>query len=239
MNEEAIFVLHVKQGYEDRGRHIERMMAAHGLRFDYVLDGDIGDLTDEWQSRTFSGLMARTTPNLRSCTAKHLLAMKRILDENLHGALILEDDIVLRPSFNDVFDATMRELSAMDAGIPTIISYEDTRLRFVKHSQRRRGQYLYPGDRDRMAGCYYANSAAAHLITKIADAGGIDLPIDLLHNRLLHDGSLRYLWCQPTVASQGSFVGMFDSSLTGERRRITGILWHLKLWYKRLLYRLR
>ena len=42
-----IFVLHVREGYEDRAAHIDAMMARLGLSFEYMLDGDKCDLTPE------------------------------------------------------------------------------------------------------------------------------------------------------------------------------------------------
>ncbi|MCM1312518.1 MAG: hypothetical protein NC206_11785 [Bacteroides sp.] len=73
---------------------------------------------------------------------------------------------------------------------------------------------LYPGDRDRMAGCYYINAAAARLICEnYGKDENSTLAIDLFHNKLLKDGRLQYLWCQPTVATQGSHTGKFGSAI--------------------------
>jgi len=57
-----VFVLHVKQGYEDRARHMERTLAAHGIVFEYMLDGDMTELTPELQQRFF-GSAGTPTPH--------------------------------------------------------------------------------------------------------------------------------------------------------------------------------
>lgn len=235
----AIFVLHVRNGYDARQHHIDSMMARLGLPFEYILDGDIPDLTPQWIQSTFTPRMQTVAPHFLSCTTKHLIAMRHIVERNLPGALILEDDIDLDSKrFNDIFPASLRELDrAGDA--PAMISYEDTRLRFVEHSRLIPGQYIYPGDRDRMAGAYYVNQRAAAAMLQYAKTQRLDEPIDLACARLLRQGSITYYWCHPTIATQGSFSGAFRSSLTLSRPNIAGLLWRLKRAYRRLLYRLR
>ena len=45
---------------------------------------------------------------------------------------------------------------------------------------------------------------------------------------------------QPAIATQGSFTGLFPSSLsTRYSRLMTPLVWRLKLGYRKLLYRLR
>lgn len=50
-----ILVLHVKKGYEDRQKHIEKMMKSWGYSFEYILDGDM----DDPQSRVCSSIFYR------------------------------------------------------------------------------------------------------------------------------------------------------------------------------------
>lgn len=234
-----IYVLHVREGYETRAAHVDAMMARLGLDFEYVLDGDIADLTDDWLAANFTPGMRARQAWILSCTTKHLIAMRRTLEKGAAGALVLEDDIYLSKKFKTVFEATMREMAARDASRPAIISYEDTRLRFVEHSRLQKGRHLYAGDRDRMAGAYYVNAAAARLLLDVAAGEHMSQPIDLEHRRLLDAGQLDYLWCEPTVATQGSFSGAFRSSLTLNRTNLAGIKWWLKRAYRKLLYRLR
>lgn len=167
-----IFVLHVREGYEDRAAHIDSMMARLGLPFEYILDGDKADLTPEILDRWFAGPM-KCVQGATSCACKHLMACRQIISRGLPGALILEDDIVLTRRHEEVARHTIAELPA---GRPAIISYEDTRLRFVPRSRRRKGQYLYAGDRDRFTGALYVNSEAARIILDEAEKTRHRLP---------------------------------------------------------------
>ena len=49
-----IIVLHVEHGYEDRERHIERMLGRMGLKWEWMLDGDIPKLRKEDEERWFA-----------------------------------------------------------------------------------------------------------------------------------------------------------------------------------------
>ncbi len=241
-----VYVAHVKKGYEDRERHIDEMMGRLGVSFTYMLDGDIPDITPERSAAYFSPQASFPMP-ARSCALKHLLIYEEIVRRRLYGALILEDDICLDRKFPEIFTLSMKELPAYERPqgteapmLPVMISYEDTRLRFVERSRRQKGRVLYPGDRDRMTGCYYVNRAAAEaMLHQVKTGGGISMPIDLFHAWMLREGKLSYLWCQPTVATQGSHNGLFRSGIYTAKTAWEERKWKFKLLYRKLLYFLR
>lgn len=214
------------------------MLWRYNIPFEYILDGDISDLTDDVIDRYFTGqLMADPTPPT-SCAYKHLLAYKKILADGLYGALILEDDIILRSNFVTIFNQSIDEVKEYEITHPgpIIISYEDTRLRFVPRSQRKEDCVIYKGDCDRMTGAYYINAAAAKLILDYAIFHKMDSPIDITHCQLLRNGLLDYLWCQPTIATQGSHTGAFASAINFHKSVFYPLTWQFKLAYKKLLY---
>lgn len=238
---EKVLVLHVRQGYEDRAEHIENMMAELRIPFEYVLDGDVSDLTADILDRYFErdGVLRKENflPQL-SCTYKHLLAYERILKNNWKGALILEDDIILHKDFVVIFNNCMEEYKAMST-TDILISFEDSRLRFVPRSRRVKGRYVYKGTKDRMAGAYYISNGAAMKVINYVSENKCSLPIDLMHSLLIKQNGFPYYWCQPTIATQGSFTGKFHSSLSVREELGIKIFWKLKLAYKKFLYFLR
>lgn len=238
---EKTFVLHVKKGFEERGKHIESMLGSMGIDFEYILDGDMDDITPETISRYFTGKQMGGRSPHTSCALKHIIAYEKIIRSGIGGALILEDDIYLSSNFTVIFSKSMEELEnrTVTGRCPTIISYEDTRQRFVPRSRRKKDVVLYDGDRDRMTGAYYINREAAEIIVSHAIKKKIDCPIDILHNKLLKANQLSYLWCQPTIASQGSANGRYRSGIDTDKSFYYPIKWQLKLWYKKLLYLLR
>lgn len=193
------------------------------------------DLTPGVLDRWFAGPM-KCVQGATSCACKHLLACQQIVSRGLPGALVLEDDIVLSPRHEEVVRHTIAELPA---GEPAMISYEETRLRYVPRSKRRKGQYLYAGDRDRFAGAVYINSAAARAILSEAEKNGLDCPIDIFHRRLLNQNKLKYYWSHPCTAVQGSFNGLFRTGFDARRSAnasAKAMMWKAKRLYRKLLY---
>lgn len=227
-----IFVLHVSKGYDDRARHIDAMMKRLGLDYEYILEGDLDDIDSDIMARYFhpDGELSPAR-GATSCSYKHLLACRRIIDRGMPGAVVLEDDIVLGDRFEEI---VMRSIGQLPDGDPAIINYEDTRLRFVPRSKRRRGQVIYPGDRDRFTGALYVTAEAAAKVLATAETEKMSVPIDIFHRRLLDRGIISYWWSHPCVASQGSFSGLFASSVSKESGK--ALVWRLKRAYRRLLY---
>lgn len=232
-----IFIIHVKKGYEDRQKHIDRMLK--GKSYQYVTDYDISDITEDDLNKRVKGDLVKAMPAV-SCAMKHLECYRLILNNNLPGALVLEDDIVLHKRFGNIFERSLKEADIQGyLHEASIINYEDTRLRFIPRSQRKAGQTLYKGDRDRMTGAYYITANGADAILDYVKKNKLSEPIDLLHNTMLKHGLLTYLWSQPTVATQGSHVGKFKSSINFKQSRIDPLRWQLKRMYKRALYLFR
>lgn len=238
----GVFVAHVKKGYEDRARHIKKMLDDLGAPWEYMLEGDLCEFSPALKAKYFAP-GAKMSPGAFSCSLKHIYICEQIVERNLPGALVLEDDIILHHCFPAVFHRSMQELHAWqkncgDKGV--IANYEDTRLRFVERSRREHGRVLYPGRSDRMAGCYYIDNRAAQiLLDTMHREGGMDRPIDLYHNYLLKKGLIDYLWCQPTVATQGSHNGLYRSGINLTKTRFQERKWLVTRAYRRFLYYLR
>lgn len=235
-----ILVLHVKKGYEIRKEHMDRMLGERNYPFEYILDGDKDDLTEEFISQHFSSYMASVS-SATSCAAKHIFAYQYIVDHHLDGALILEDDMLLYDDFEEIFNRSLEEARERQFH-NYLISYEDSSLHFVPRSQRVKGYYLYPQKKDRFTGAYYCPYETAAAILDYIRDKKCDLAIDLFHTSLIERIGLNYLWCQPCLATQGSHTGMFASSITtASAQKVTyrKFTWKLKLMYKKLLYFLR
>lgn len=235
-----VFVLHVKNGYEDRAKHIEQMLGVRNIAFSYILDGDMSDISGEVLDKYFAGNM-KSVSAPTSCALKHLLAYEQILKEGYPGAIILEDDMILYSNFEKVFNECMQE--CRDRGIDTcLISFEDSILKFVDGSKRRPRQHLYAAIRDRFAGCYYISASCARLICDYVKKHKCDRPIDLLHTYLISKITLPYYWAHPTIATQGTHCGLFASAISkksAKKQLHRKLTWQIKRFYKLVLYRLR
>lgn len=235
-----ILVLHVKNGYDDRKAHIDKMMEEWGFNFHYILDGDKSDLTQERFDRYFAESM-KVADAVTSCCMKHFLAYEYIKENCPEGALIVEDDMIFYKNFAKVFGECMEEIETR--GIKNaLFSFEDSTLQFVKGSERIKGQHLYKKNKDRFTGCFFCMQETAKSILDYIEKNKCDIAIDLFHTKLEHEGVIEYYWCDPCIATQGSHVGLFPSSInekSAKKQTYRKYTWGLKLAYKKLLYRLR
>ncbi len=167
MADTPIIIVHVR-GQEERRSFIQHQLERIAMPYHYILDGNVEDLTPDILDRyfvndgktdTMYGVFPRT-----SCAYKHLLATQYILDHQLDGALIIEDDIYFYDNFRPLFDQSLQECAVRYADQPVIINYEESSLLLVPRSSRVKGQLLYPATRDRFAGCYFLNRQAAQTI---------------------------------------------------------------------------
>ncbi len=234
------FVIHPDK-LKQRGIHMEQMLNGLGLRFEFVNEGHDDAQTEAYlKSFLRDGREQMLNKSSRSlCTISHFLAYERILQDKLEGALILEDDILLHNHFRQLFEQSIEEYSQRYAGQKVVISYEDSSLQFVPRSKRKKGQMLYPASKDRMAGAYFINRHAAQSILNRLKDDPTDVAIDVYHYQLIQEKFIDYFWCQPALATQGSFTGAFRSSLSKKKDRMIAFRWWFKKNYKKILYYLR
>lgn len=237
MISEKVLVLHVKKGYEDRAKNIEKMLKDKGIPFEYILDGDIPDLTPEILMHYFKGDRLSASA-ATSCTIKHFYAYEHIIEHNLPGALILEDDMILYDNFIPIFNQCMEERQKRSLS-NILISFDDSSFHFVPRSQRVKGLHLYKEPRDRFTGSYYISKECAQQIMDYVEKNKCDLAIDRFHTALITSDNLQYYWCHPTTATQGTHNGLFPSSISmksAKKQNYRKYTWKLKLMYKKLLY---
>lgn len=211
-----------------------------GGDYEFILDGDMEDLTEEVLQKYFVPELAKVTP-FNSCSMKHLTACKYIVEHNLPGALVLEDDMVLYDNFVKVFNECMDEIDRRGLESP-LINFEDSALRFVPRSQRRKGQHLYAVSRGRFAGCQYYSQGVARQILDYVDKYKMDCSIDVLQGELIGKIGLNYYYCHPCIATQGTHNGMFASSISSisaKKQRYRALMWQLKLAFKKMVYLFR
>jgi glycosyl transferase family 25 len=234
-----ILVVHV-QHFQERSESIERQMKEIGFSFHYILDGDVDTIDDNVLARYFKDGkddMYHAQP-ATSCALKHFYAYEYILNHYLEGALILEDDAILKKNFLPYFLQSIDEYERRFSDTPVIISYENSSLTFVPGSMRRKGVMLYRAKKDRFTGGYFINRQGAKAILDDVRSNKCELAIDGYHNNLLHRNKLIYLWSHPTLIQQGTCMGKFSTSISKDDW-LPRLRWYCKLFYKSLLYYFR
>ena len=207
-----VYVLHVKTGFEDRERSIQRQFAELKIPFEWVLDFDIDDI-DENVLERYRNPERHLRPDEISCCLKHLSAWDRIARAGEGGGLVLEDDVLLDGKrFETILHRALDELRRRH-GASGCICLGDGCALHVPWTKTRRGTYLYPADLMRASDSYWIDQDTAVALKHWVDAHGFTLPADHLIETILRELSRPLFWLEPTVVHQGSHSGVFKSMI--------------------------
>lgn len=195
-------------------------MQKQGIAFEFMLDGDVPDLSNQVLQQWLSGdMLAQGANATTSCSVKHLLCMKRCMDQHLEGIMVFEDDALLNDRFKDVFHQAMNEVKGIFSGHDSafLISFENSSFQFVPESRIEKGRVLYPVDRSRCAAAYFISRLACKNIMDYVQKNGCHVPIDWFFNVMAEKGLLQIYWTHPAVVEQGSHNGSMPSLLDNKQ----------------------
>lgn len=211
---DKVFVIHTKTGLAYRRKYMEKLLAEHEIEFEFMLDGDVDDLTPEILAHYFTENMRRYTARI-SCALKHIYVYERVLATPYKNVLILEDDAILHPSFSSIFNQLITELENRSDLNPDLVyvCLENSTLEFVAAKDQRPGQLLYRRYKTRGGGGYFLTYAVAEKIMAYLNQHKCHITNDLLLNQLLPQLDIPTFWCQPPLIEQASNNGMWKSSL--------------------------
>ena len=209
------FVIHVR-GNRQRELHISSEMSRHNIKYEFILDGNMEDITEKLLEKYFTGEMKKVSPRA-SCALKHFFVYEKMIEENIPVALVFEDDIELYDSFQNVFESSVSE--ARKENLENfIISYESSTQNFISNSEAVSGKYLYRKSHGRCAGAYLLNLNAAKTILQYAYHEKCGTVLDWFHNEFSDKGLLGIYWCHPPVAEQQSHNGKVFSLLDEKKQ---------------------
>jgi len=222
------YIAHVKQGYEKRRLHMQQLMNKHRIsNYTWMLNGDISDISNETINQYFSGEMQQKAP-ATSCALKHIYIYEAIVKANHKISLVLEDDMFFFHNFNQICNSCVKEIQAFqDENL--IASLENSTQQFIPKQRQKKDTYLYAADKSRAAGAYLITLDSAKAILKEIERSKCNQPIDWYQNSLIKNGIIKYYWCEPPVAEQGSHNGVFKSSIDNKAHG----------WFRRIIFRIQ
>lgn len=231
------YIIHVRDAYE-REQHIKNQTEGKkNLNTSFILDGDKSDLTPEILNKYFKGSM-KIVSNATSCAYKHILAYEKMIEENEDFAMILEDDISFYSSY-DLLDKIIIEIKQRKL-TNFMLSLEDSILRYIPRSKRKKGLYVYPHHKGRLAGAYLIDLQTAKKFLTEIEKNKMGVPVDWFHNECIKKGLVNMFWSQPPLAIQGSLDGSIESLIDNKKIGIfRKFSFKFQRFYKRLLYNLR
>ena|GEM_PF-88905 len=244
------YIIHVR-GDSFREKHMKGQIKDIGIFCDFVLDGNQEDLTKEVIEKNFGDWFLKIlNPGWKdnhfnygtaSCTYKHLLGFRDVVNNNLPYGIAFENDIILDKNFTEIIFKALDEIKARNLK-NIVISLEDTMLKYIPKSKRVKGQLIYrnPG-MIRFAGAYLFDLEFAKNMINHVDTKGCDDVIDWYINRRDKEGLIDIYWLHPTIAAGGSATGDIGSyfgfrSHVGFLRKIS---FKVQRAYKKFLWNMR
>ena len=233
----AVYVIHARK-YVERGVYLRGHLAQFGIPYEIIEPFDADQITEAERARWVSP-DSTLSPGLVSCVLKHIEVLRRIAAGNISRALVLEDDVVLHPQFNEHLNRFLDEADQFDH--PYSVQIGCANNMFVPSRLLEPGRHLYPADQVRATDSFIINLAAARLRLEWLERNKFFEPPDHLYNRTDRALGIRFYWSDPTIVEQGSMNGMFQSTLCDKRSRMQ--LWRMKLkfnwqrWRKKYIRR--
>ena len=216
------YVLHCKQ-LKERLLHIQRQLDKFNFNnITWFLDFDGNELTkdivnkyytmDFWYDRFLPELYNNKVGHKRalglgsiSLCIKHINVYDLMAKENDEYALLLEDDVVLHDNFNNI--ETYMQNAPSDWDMIFLGSGCGLRPKFTTPDQV---FYKKESPSTKCTDSFLIKKEAA---TKLRDNMiPFSLPIDFELNYHLHVLGFNVYWIDPPIVSQGSELGMFNST---------------------------
>lgn len=205
---DGIYVINVK-AFHRRREFMEAQLLRHNMTAEFIHDGDADELTTEIISRYFIG--DNLSANQMSCALKHIMALERIIEKKQQRALILEDDAVFSPGFNEGLHYALEENPRFDGAKVIYIGCGGNF--YTPKSLRKPDQHLYLGSRGRFTDSYIIDSETAQKRLDWIITNKISSPIDNQFDEIDRQLDIKMVWLEDPIVEQGSKNGLFDSAL--------------------------
>ncbi|EDP57749.1 glycosyltransferase family 25 protein [Vibrio sp. AND4] len=207
-----VFVIHVSEGYEERRQHIDKHLPEKGLHnYEYMLRGDIKDLTSEVKAKYFQE--NDKLPEL-SCAYKHILVYEEMVKRGIECALVLEDDAFLA---TDALTKLRLVEQEMRDEVNFIINIEHSN-RSVPFKVKQPGKLCYLASHTKRCGGYIIHLEVAKKFVAFFDSNQTGLPIDAFQTHMRDILNYNTFWMDPPVVFQGSKNGAFESELSQRKK---------------------
>ena len=163
------------------------------------------------------GSQPQLTKACTELTTQHVLAYKRIVEQDLQSAVVFEDDVILGKNFAARLEQYMEELPS-DWDIFYFGGGHSSSLRSkMSFSERircwRGKQHVFRREnrQSRWTDSYLVNRKAAETLLTTVIPFSYPIDWELNYQQAIHE--MNIYWGEPTISKQGSGRGVYESSL--------------------------
>ena len=210
-----IFVLHYSK-LVDRKKYILEQFQRHNITdYEFIEKFDKDEITND-ESNLFDTNYKKSTMSLH---LKHNYVYK-LISQNYEHALILEDDVILCNNFTNILNTYITKLPSnydmLFIGDGCNLHIDKNRLIPNTYIYEK---CLYP---TQLEGNGASRCSDSYIISKKCAINlcdyinrltcKINLPIDWWLNEAARDNNLKVYWAEPTIVTQGTQNGLFQTS---------------------------
>lgn len=210
-----IFVLHYSKLVDRKKSILAQFQKNNITDYEFIEKYDKDEITDN-ECSLFDINYKKSTMSL---TLKHFYVYK-LIEENYENALILEDDVILCDNFTDILH---KYITQLPKDYDMLFIGDGCNLHIEKHklipNKYIYEKCLYPtswgGDgASRCCDSYIITKNCANKLCEYINnlKCKIKLPIDWLLNVAARDNDLKIYWAEPTIVTQGSQNGLYNTS---------------------------
>lgn len=209
-----VFIVHYKKLIDRKSHMLEQLKKNNITDYEFIeID------RDELCNQNISMFQENYSNSQIAISLSHFHAYKQICDKYENG-LIFEDDVVLSDNFTDILNKYMTQLPE---NYDMLFVGDGCKLHIESHrlipNQYIYEKCLYPtswgGDgAGRCVDSYLVNKKCAIKLCEYINnlSYKINLPIDWWLNIAARDNIFKVYWAEPTIVTQGTQNGLFQSS---------------------------
>lgn len=209
-----VFIVHYNK-LIDRKKHILEQLKKHNITDYEFIEID----RDELYKQNVSMFKANYSNSQIAISLSHFYAYTQICN-NLDNGLIFEDDVILSDKFTDIFNIYMTQLPR---DYDMLFLGDGCNLHIERHKLIP-NKYIYEkclhpttwgGDgAGRCVDSYLVSKKCAIKLCEYIDnlPYKIESPIDFWLNNAARDNNFKVYWAEPTIVTQGTQNGLFQSS---------------------------
>lgn len=223
---DAVYVLSVRS-FADRIAHVQRELARHQIRFEFVFEHDADVIPDALIERRFAASDMKR--GHQSLDLKHIETWERTVARGYSRVLVFEDDVVLAAGFSAQFARAMARAEGLPPGWAVYLGRGDNH--YVGRTDA--DTVLVPGGELPATDAIVFDLEAARRRLAYLEHHKITRPADWLTRETDAAVGVAHWWLATPIVEQGSMNGKFESVLDEKRRsRGRGYAWMRYRWDK-------
>lgn len=221
--------------FSHRRKSIATQLDLRGLKYHFIHDYDIPDITKELSDNFFIETIKMTGAQ-KSCALKHIRAHQIVVERNLNSCLILEDDVILSKKFIEITQLALAEAECIKS--PKVLFLGCGGNFYTPISKMKKGQFFYSAEKGRFGDSYVLDFESAKLRLDWILKNKLSAPCDNTFDQIDSLLGVKNYWLEPPVVEQGSKNGIYSCSLVkAPPNLIQGIKHRLEKIRRKYVYR--